>query len=152
MWATADTAVFYTDDDGLSWTDLSLGLPSGAPVTSVSLDPNSGEAFVSLFSEGGGGVYRGGNINGIWSPFNSGLKELRVQRLTNDGGHIIDPTLNGTTFYAATAGDGVYASEVRTGIAGPPVITTTELAELISANRKLIEEILKVTRDRKDSD
>ena len=127
VWATAKSGVFFSGDAGLSWTELSLGLPSGVPLTSVSIDPNTSEVLVSAFSEDGGGVYRGGNVNGIWTPFNGGLTELRVKRLTNDRGHPIDATTSGTTFYASTSGDGVYATEIRTVAGQAPSVTTVSL-------------------------
>jgi photosystem II stability/assembly factor-like uncharacterized protein len=127
IWATTESGAFYSDNDGLSWTELSLGLPSGVPLTSVSIDPHSNEVMVSLFSDREGGVYRGANLTGLWSPFSDGLDELKVRRLTRDGGRTIDPTTKATTFYAATAGDGSYASEVRTTSGTSPAITTTSL-------------------------
>ena len=127
IWATTASGPFYSDNDGLSWTELSLGLPSGAPVSSVSIDPTTNEVMVSLFSATDGGIDRGGNLNGIWSPFNDGLDELKVNRLTNDNGRAIDASTKATTFYAATAGDGSYASEVRTKSGASPAIATASL-------------------------
>ena len=83
-----------------------------------------GEALVSLFSDEWGGTYRGGNIHGVWSEFSTDLDELKVRRLTNDNGHAINASTAGTTFYAATAGDGVYSTELRTQLIDPPTITT----------------------------
>jgi hypothetical protein len=127
IWATTESGPFYSDNDGLSWTELSLGLPAGAPVSSVSIDPTTNEVMVSLFSATDGGVYRGANLNGIWSAFNDGLDELKVNRLTNDNGRVIDATTRATTFYAATAGDGSYSSEVRTASGTSPSIATASL-------------------------
>ncbi|MFC1852829.1 putative Ig domain-containing protein, partial [candidate division CSSED10-310 bacterium] len=127
LWSTTASGVFFSDNDGLSWSELSTGLPSGIPVTSVSIDPNTSEVLVSLYSEDGGGVYRGGNLTGIWREYNSGLDELKVKRLTNDNGHVVDATTYGTTFFAATRGDGVYASELRVEMLDPPTITTHHL-------------------------
>ncbi len=129
IWATTAGGAFYSANAGLSWTDLSLGLPSGVPLTSATVDPNTNEVLLSAFAEDGGGVYRGGNVNGVWSPFNNGLGELKVRRLTRDGGHVVDGSTLGTTFYAATAGDGVYASEVRTPAGLAPVVATTALPD-----------------------
>jgi hypothetical protein len=105
-----------------------LGLPSGVPVTSVSIDPNTNEVMVSLFSDREGGVYRGANLSGIWSAFNDGLDELKVKKVTNDGGRVVDATTKATTFYAATTGDGAYQADVRTQSASSPTITTSTLA------------------------
>ncbi|MFC1852510.1 S8 family serine peptidase [candidate division CSSED10-310 bacterium] len=127
LWSTTASGVFFSDNDGLAWSELSSGLPSGIPVTSVSIDPNTSEVLVSLYSDDGGGVYRGGNLDGIWREFNSGLDELKVKRLTNDNGHVVNASTYGTTFFAATRGDGVYASELRTELIDPPSITTHHL-------------------------
>ena len=121
IWGTGDSGVFYSDDDGLTWSEMSLGLPSGVPITSISMDPNTNEAFLSLFSNLEGGIYRGGNTAGVWKPFSEGLDELKVRRVTNDGGRTVDPTTFATTFYAATAGDGAYKSDVQTTAGGGPL-------------------------------
>jgi photosystem II stability/assembly factor-like uncharacterized protein len=128
IWASTDDGVFFSDDGGSSWASLSLGLPAGAPATSVSIDPGSGEAFVSLDSASQGGVYRGGNLGEPWSAFNAGLDALTVRRLTNDGGRSQGPGATATTFYASTAGEGNFAAEVRTAARPVPTITTTGLA------------------------
>jgi len=127
IWATADTGVFMSDNDGLSWRDIAIGLPSGVPATSVSIDPNSGETLVSLFSEDGGGVYRGGSVNGVWREFSAGLSELKVKKLTRGNGFTVDPVTLGTRFYAATAGDGVYSTVLQTNVGNAPVVTTHRL-------------------------
>lgn len=127
IWATANSGVFVSKDDGLSWSSLSAGLPSGIPATSVSIDPNSGDTLVSLFSTDGGGVYRGGGVNGVWRPFSSGLAELKVRKLTRTNGYSIDSATLGARFYAATAGDGVYSAVLTTSVANAPVVTTYNL-------------------------
>jgi hypothetical protein len=127
IWATTDNGVFYSTSDGLLWTGLSLGLPTGVPVSSISIEPTTGEAFVSLSSSTQGGVYRGGNLSGTWTAFNSGLDVLTVRRLTNDGGHSVEPGTTATTFYASTAGDGSYAADVRSAAIVSLSILTTGL-------------------------
>jgi photosystem II stability/assembly factor-like uncharacterized protein len=112
IWVATDSGVFYSNNAGLSWNELSVGLPSGAPVSSITIDPNTGEVLVSLLSHENGGVYRGGNLNGSWSALNSGLADLSVRRLTHDGGHSLDAEGRATTFYAATS-TGAYSIEVR---------------------------------------
>jgi len=114
LWAATDGGVFFSDDDGLSWSPLSVGLPAGVPVTSVAIDPSNGELLVSLFDKVAGGVYRGANLRGSWSVFNNGLSELRVRRLTHDVGHALAGGILGTTFYAATSGGGLFTAELET--------------------------------------
>ncbi len=127
IWATTDSGVYFSENDGLSWTNRSIGIPSGVPVTSVSVDPNSKDVLVSLYAENGGGVYRGGSTAGVWTAFNSGLEELRVKKLTNDRGHVVNATTLGTTFYASTTGNGVFATEIQTATQNAPSITTQRL-------------------------
>ena len=127
IWGTTDSGAFYSDDDGETWSQMSLGLPPGVPITSISIDPNTNEAFLSLFSDREGGVYRGGNTTGVWKPFIEGLDELKVRSLTNDGGHSLGDGKYATTFYAATAGDGAYKSDVQSTPGADPTIITSAL-------------------------
>ena len=129
IWATTDNGVFYSRDGGQSWKDLSLGLPSGVPVTSASIDPNTDEVLVSLYGEEAGGVYRGGNVTGLWTAVNAGLEDLTVRKLTNDGGHAVDATTRATTYYASTARRGVFAAELKTVAGAYPRITTTAMSQ-----------------------
>jgi photosystem II stability/assembly factor-like uncharacterized protein len=131
IWVTGDSGVFFSENAGLSWTVMSRGLPPGTPVTSLSIDPNTGEALVSLFSAEEGGVYRGRPGAGRWERFSGGLGELKVNRLTNSGSQVIDASTLGTTFFAATRGDGIYRAEVLSARSDPPVITTTKLPGVV---------------------
>jgi len=126
-WIATDDGIFFTDNDGVTWSQFSSGLPSEVPVTSIAIDPNSGEMMISLFSEEKGGVYRGANLTGAWSAFNAGLHELRVRKLTHDGGHVTEGALSETTFFAATSGDGIYSSNVSTTDAESPVVLATNV-------------------------
>lgn len=128
LWVAADNGIFTSDNDGLTWNPVVAGLPAGVPATSLSIDPNTEEVLVSLFSAERGGVFRGANLTGVWEKFVDGLHELRVNRLTNDGGHDVGAE-RGTRFYASTHGDGLYEMEVSSQEAPPPVILTTGLAE-----------------------
>jgi photosystem II stability/assembly factor-like uncharacterized protein len=122
IWVTTDDGVFYTSNAGLTWVEMSSGLPSGVPVTSITLDPQSGEAFVSLSAEESGGVYRGGNLGGQWVPFSGGLEEGKVHRITH--GHLAASGQEGSILYAATTGSGIYISPNFASLRQPPRITT----------------------------
>ena len=50
-----------------------------------------------------------------------------MRKLTHDGGRTLDASTLAATFYAATAGDGVYSTELRTTVATAPAITTASL-------------------------
>jgi photosystem II stability/assembly factor-like uncharacterized protein len=122
IWITTDSGVFYTNNAGLSWAEMSSGLPPGVAVTSIMLDPQSGEAFVSLSAEEFGGIYRGGNLDGQWTPFSGGLEERRVQRITR--GRPAADGKGGSVLYAATTGGGIYISPNLASVGQPPRITT----------------------------
>jgi photosystem II stability/assembly factor-like uncharacterized protein len=123
-WIATDDGVFWTEAGGATWSDLSAGLPRGVPVTSLSLHPDTGELLVSLFDKNNGGVYRGGNVDGLWSSFNEGLLELRVRKLTNDGGHKIEGQGRAATFWAGTTGAGLFSIDIKAADSGPQVTTT----------------------------
>jgi photosystem II stability/assembly factor-like uncharacterized protein len=129
VWAATDDGVFWTEDGGATWSDLSAGLPRGIPVTSLSAHPDTGELFVSLFDEQNGGVYRGGNVHGFWTSFNDGLPELRVLKLTNDGGHPVGSG-RAATFWAGTAGAGLFSVDIKNSERGI-LITTSTLSDVV---------------------
>ena len=134
IWAATDVGVFFavlTDAPELDWMSLSTGLPPGR-VSSLSIDPNTGELFASVASADRGGVYRGANVLGFWTPFNDGLSALDVRRLTNDGGRAVNASTIATSFYASTWGEGIFSTEVRSVAGSAPAVTTEELPVAIA--------------------
>ncbi len=127
IWIATDGGVFTTSDSGRNWSQISAGLPSGIAVTSLSADPNTGEIFVSLSDERNGGIFRGGNVRGSWTPLSGGLTNLEIRKLTNDGGHSMDDSRRVTNFFAATSGSGLLSNEVVTSAVGSPQIRTNIL-------------------------
>jgi hypothetical protein len=63
----------------------------------------------------------------VWSEYAAGIAEPRVVRLDHDGGRTIDSTTLATTFFASTAGDGIYRNDIVTSLASPLSVTTTSL-------------------------
>jgi len=122
LWVATDGGVFVSNDGGLHWRGGGIGLPAGVPATSLAIDPGSGEILVSLFSGPDGGVYRGGTGGAVWRSFNAGLDELRVQKLT-----VAETAQGDVSFYAATAGDGLYASFLESLGSQLPSIATRSL-------------------------
>ena len=117
IWVTTENGVFVTDDDGANWRPIVEGLP-GAAATSVELDPTTGEAFVSVLDGDVGGVYRGGGSDGRWIPFDSGLDDRRVRRVTQA------TTEGEMQLFAATSGTGIFATTRPVIGTAPPTLAT----------------------------
>jgi photosystem II stability/assembly factor-like uncharacterized protein len=126
-WIATDGGIAVSGDGGATWSAASAGLPLNVPVTSLSFDPATHVLHASLFDANVGGVFRGGNTTGTWSAFNQGLPDRRVQRLTNDGGHTVAGGARATTFYASTAGSGLFTIEVPSGAGAGLRIATSRL-------------------------
>ena len=133
-WIATDGGIAVSGDGGATWTDASAGLPLGVPATSLSFDLDTHELLASLLDANVGGVYRGGNTTGTWSSLSLGLPDRRVQRLTNDGGHTTTGGTRATTFYAATAGSGLFTIEVPSSGAGLQLTTATLPAATVAAH------------------
>lgn len=129
VWATTASGVYFSADAGTTWNSVSSGLPSGTPVTSVAVDPNSQEVLVSLSAKESGGVFRGASATGVWTAYNGGLDERRVRRISRGSSRTVDVSTKATSFYAATAGGGVFASELRSVSSVAPTITTALLTD-----------------------
>jgi hypothetical protein len=108
LWAVAETGVFFSGDRGVSWHAFSDGLPDGAPLTSIAIDEMTGELFVSAFA---GGVFRRALQDAAWTPFNDGLNDLRVNRVTQGEA---PAAADLRTLYAATSGSGLFSANVPT--------------------------------------
>jgi photosystem II stability/assembly factor-like uncharacterized protein len=120
LWVATEGGIFFSGDGGRSWKERNVGLPAGVPITSLAIDSMNGEVLAGLYSGANGGVYRGGE-DGIWRPFNAGLGELRVQELT------LVRSPESLTLFAATAGDGLYASDLEALGDQTPSVTTRSL-------------------------
>jgi hypothetical protein len=108
LWAVAESGVFVSDDHGVTWHAYSDGLPDGAPLTSIAIDEMTGELFVSAFA---GGVFRRALHDAAWTPFNDGLNDLRVNRVTQGEA---PAAADLRTLYAATSGSGLFSANVPT--------------------------------------
>ncbi len=129
IWVTTADGVYVSGDDGRTWGDASAGLPRQVPATSITFDPVSGEALVGVNDPGLGGVYRGGNLTGMWRPFNGGLEDRRVNRVVR-GASVASGGETRTVFHAGTDGGGLYSTVVAAGSATEPLaVTTAALAE-----------------------
>ena len=79
--------------------------------------------------EEAGGVFRGASATGVWSSYSSGLDELRVRNISRGSSRTVDTSTKATSFYAATSGAGVFASELRTVSATLPAVSTASLPD-----------------------
>jgi photosystem II stability/assembly factor-like uncharacterized protein len=78
--------VFKSTDRGETWTQMNVGLPEEASVSSVAVDPSDPQIVYAGGNDPGGhtdrfGVYRSTDGGSSWSPFNEGLRVLGVYAL-----------------------------------------------------------------------
>ena len=96
--------VFKSEDGGLNWADMNLGL-TDLDVQALAIDPN--DPAIIYAGTNGGGVFRWDNNGGSWVEHNNGL--------TGPYGHYVqalavDPD-NSAIIYAGSNGNGVFKSE-----------------------------------------
>lgn len=99
--------VHRSDDDGLTWSNKSNGLPN-TPVLALAVNGTAvfaGTANFGIFSAGGGsGIYRTLNNGETWTAVNNGLTSLGVHALANTGSDLYAGTENGL-FRSSNNGD-----------------------------------------------
>jgi photosystem II stability/assembly factor-like uncharacterized protein len=89
-------------DGGLSWNDVSSGLPFGRPFNEVTIA--NGIVYISggqLFGGQYMGIYKSENYGSSWTEFSANFPN----QVVND--FIVNPD-NANKMYAATEGDGIY--------------------------------------------
>lgn len=96
VWAGTSNGVIISTDAGSTWRQQGLG---GLDVRAIAFSPLL--PFVVWAGTAGSGVYRSQDGGVTWAAINDGLANLYVNALVFD-------TL-GTTLYAATEGNGVFA-------------------------------------------
>lgn len=99
---TAGEKVYYSNNAGDSWANISGSLPD-VPVNCVAIDENL-DAYIGTDI---GVFYKSSTMND-WQPFQNALPRIPVTEL-----HI-----RGTTLYASTFGRGIWRSDTHTACAG----------------------------------
>jgi photosystem II stability/assembly factor-like uncharacterized protein len=91
LWATVNSGgagkVYHSTDDGVTWTDVSTGIPATVAIHAIEIDRTTAPAPPRLFVGTDVGVYRTTNGGANWSPLSRGLpnvlvKDLRLHRAT----------------------------------------------------------------------
>lgn len=124
---TDDGKVHISTDAGLSWTDISIGLPDRW-ITRVSADPFDANTIYAACSgfrwdEPLPHIYRSTNLGQTWEPISSNLPEIPVNAF------IADPTKQGRYFAGTDAGVfmspdyGVSWLSLNQGLGNVPVTT-----------------------------
>jgi photosystem II stability/assembly factor-like uncharacterized protein len=100
--------VYRSTDGGATWTDVTVGLPSGLYVNHVEVDPkDAATAYVSLATTGGAGVYQTTDGGATWTPASTGLPLFAPQVVR------VDPTSSNVLYCGTEVG--VFASGDRGG-------------------------------------
>ena len=103
LYAGTDAGVFTSTDIGETWHAAGESFTSA--VSSLAIDPSSGDLYAGTF---GDGVFVSTNGGTNWSDYNDGLTNGIVHALALAGG----PPL---TLYAGTIGDGVFLTRSTDG-------------------------------------
>src|SRR5262249_54781262 len=91
LWATVNSGgagkVYHSTDDGVTWTDVSTGIPATVAIHALEIDRPPPPAPPTLFVGTDVGVYRTTDGGANWSPLACGLpnvlvKDLRLHRGT----------------------------------------------------------------------
>ena len=106
VWVTfggykAGIKVFGTTDGGVTWTNLSSGLPSNYPANAIAVENRSNNGIYVGTDDG---VYYREDRLGNWLPFRDGLPNTIVTSL------LIEPSRH--RLFAATFGRGVWMSDL----------------------------------------
>ena len=91
--------VYKSVNSGLTWADTGTGLPAGADISAIVVDPTNSDIVYVGTEANSGGVYKSVNGGGQWVESSTGLLNSHVLCLT------MDPASR-ATLYA-----GVYGSE-----------------------------------------
>jgi photosystem II stability/assembly factor-like uncharacterized protein len=70
--------VYRSDNGGGQWANVSTGLPDGAAVNAIEIDPSHPD---TLWVGVDVGVYRTTNAGGTWAPFSTGMPNVLVKDL-----------------------------------------------------------------------
>jgi photosystem II stability/assembly factor-like uncharacterized protein len=100
VYAGTSTGLFKTTDGGRNWGPSSIGLPAGRVAAMVIDGQNS--AILYLAPSESSGLFKSADAGLTWRPTGAGLPARRILSLVQD------PSRG--RLYAATAGDGLYAS------------------------------------------
>ena len=105
VWVTiggyhANDKVFYTNNGGDTWTNISNGLPN-LPVNSVVADGNDNVYIGTDMA-----VYYRGSSHNSWSPFYNNFPRVAVSEL-----ELTQPIAGSYFVYASTFGRGIWVSE-----------------------------------------
>jgi len=116
-WTNPDSIhnrVYFSDDRGFSWEDISPGLPD-FPVNCIKYNPGSNGG---IFAGTDVGVFYYDNDQSYWFPFNTGLPQTIVTDLEiNDSVQLIK---------ASTFGRGVYESDISCNYDEDPLVISSD--------------------------
>jgi ligand-binding sensor domain-containing protein len=99
VYAATNEGVFRSSDSGTSWESRSTGLPPGATVTCLAVDPfDTASIFAGVDSDTYQGVYRSTDVGLSWSPLSTGMGQQIINKLEADPGthgHLLAGTRSG---------------------------------------------------------
>ncbi len=79
LYAGTSQGFFRSDDNGSTWTSFGLGMPSGASIISIGVEPGSTHSIYA--GTQGNGMYKSADEGGLWFPANNGNPLVEVSAI-----------------------------------------------------------------------
>jgi len=109
VYAATNSGVFYSSDNGSSWTNIN-GNPSVLNVTTLMFDNN-----ILITGIKGSGVYRTSDNGSSWEPINNGITDFNISKIYRDEqNYYYAGTYDGNVFRSVNSGSSwtlIYSSE-----------------------------------------
>ncbi|MEL6986580.1 MAG: hypothetical protein AAGK97_02030, partial [Bacteroidota bacterium] len=136
LWITLkrynQSTVFYSDDRGVSWEDISLNLPQ-VPIYKMARVQSNNQMYLATEY----GIYYKNDSMSEWIRFSNGLGYQRVVDIVVDNGYV----------YASLFGPGVFRSPLRLNCPAIQNVTASNYANPLDPGHLQLEAFDRVTSD-----
>ncbi|MEO8664260.1 MAG: T9SS type A sorting domain-containing protein [Ignavibacteria bacterium] len=137
VYAATSNGVYYSDNNGSSWTMINGNLPT-LNVSSLMFDNN-----ILIASVNGSGVYKTSNNGTTWEPVNNGISDLSISKLyRDDQNNYFASTNNGKLYKSVNSGSSwteIYTSESGNRISS--IISTGSMIYLSTKNYGVLKSV-----------
>ena len=119
---SAEEIIYKSSDGGQNWRAVRAGIPAGATVSSLAIDPGSPSRIYATYGiDGGWGVIKSTDLGESWTVMNAGFPAGRFKASPV----VIDPANPSTTITGSTYGQ---ITTALTGAGGSPTSRDVQFA------------------------